>query len=335
MATTIKDVAKAAGVSVATVSKVMNHSPSIPDSTCERIRKVMEELDYHPNRRAQNFARKSTKNVLMAVHFHKNLAFENPHIFEIMVGLQKALNQKGYVLNLVNVTKQNCMEILGDVIAQKSVDGLVLHISIVSKELEKVILKEQFPHIVLGCPEHKTQLCWIDNNNVLSGEIATEYLYKRGYRKMAFLGGARTDIGSQNRMQGFKDFHEHKMLRLPKEYICFGESTVEFGMECMEKLLALPNSPEAVVCADNNLALGAMYKLQDKGLKVPQDMGIITFDAFPYAKITRPKMTTVDIDVYDMGKLAGELIVKKIKKPALQTQSYTTLANLIVNGTTK
>ena len=152
---------------------------------------------------------------------------------------------------------------------------------------------------------------------------------------MAFIGGARTDIGSQNRMQGFKDFHEHKLLKLPKEYICFGESTVEFGMESMEKLLALEKRPEAVVCADNNLALGAMYKLRDRGLKVPQDMGIITFDAFPYAKITRPKMTTVDIDVYDMGKLAGELIVKKIKKPALQTQSYTTLANLVVNGTTK
>lgn len=335
MGVTIKDVASKAGVSTATVSKVMNHSPSIPDSTAERIFKIMEELDYHPNRRAQNFARQSTRTVLMAVHFHKNLAFENPHLFEIMVGLQKALKEKNYTLNLVNVTKENCMEILGDVIAQKSVDGIVLHISVVSKELEKVILKEAFPHIVIGCPEHKTQLCWIDNNNELSGELATEYLYKRGYRKMAFLGGSKSDVGSQKRLQGFLNIHEAKILTVPKEYVFYGESTIESGMEGMRKFLSLPNPPQAVVCANNNMALGAMYELSDRGMKVPDDMGIITFDAFPYTKITRPRLTTVDIDVYDMGKLSGELIIRKIKNPNLQMQSYTTLANLIVNGSTK
>lgn len=335
MGITIKDVAKAAGVSTATVSKVMNNSPSIPEVTAERIKKIMEEMDYHPNKRAQNFARQSTRTVLMAVHFHKNLAFENPHLFEIMTGLQKALNDKNYSLNLVNVTKENCMDILGDVIARKSVDGIVLHISVVSRELEKVILKEEFPHIVIGCPEHKTQLCWIDNNNVLSGEIATEYLYKRGYTKLAFLGGSKYDKGSTDRLEGFMNMCELKLLNVPKEYIFYGESTIESGMEGMAKLLELKTRPQAVVCANNNMALGAMYYLSDKGLKSPEDMGIITFDAFPYTKITRPRLTTVDIDVYDMGKLAGELIIRKIKNPNLQMQSYTTLANLVVNGSTK
>lgn len=335
MGVTIKDVAKAAGVSAATVSKVMNHSPSIPDATCERIKGIMRELDYHPNGRAQNFARQSTRTVIMAVNFHKNLAFENPHIFEIMVGLQKALNAKNYVLNLVNVTKENCMEVLGDAIARKSVDGLVLHISIVSKELEKVVLKEQFPHIVLGCPEHKTQMCWIDNNNVLSGELATEFLYHRGYQRMAFIGGAKNDIGSQNRLQGYKNLHEQKLLRIRPEFIRCGESTIAYGMEAVEQLLELPCKPDALVCANNNLALGAYYALLDRGMKIPQNMGIITFDAFPYTKITRPRLTTVDIDVNDMGKLAGELVIKKIKKPNLQIQSYTTLANLIQGGSTK
>lgn len=335
MGITIKDVAKAAGVSTATVSKVMNNSPSIPEVTAERIKKIMEELDYHPNKRAQNFARQSTRTVLMAVHFHKNLAFENPHLFEIMTGLQKALNDKNYSLNLVNVTKENCMDVLGDVIARKSVDGIVLHISVVSRELEKVILKEEFPHIVIGCPEHKTQLCWIDNNNVLSGEIATEYLYKRGYTKLAFLGGSKLDKGSTDRLEGFMNMCEAKLLKVPKEYVFYGESTIESGMEGMGKLLELKNKPQAVVCANNNMALGAMYYLSDKGLKAPDDIGIITFDAFPYTKITRPRLTTVDIDVYDMGKLAGELIIRKIKNPNLQMQSYTTLANLVVNGSTK
>lgn len=208
MSITIKDVAKEAGVSTATVSKVMNNSPSIPESTAKRIFKIMEELGYKPNRRAQNFATKSTRSVAFAAHFKKNLAFENPHLYEIMTGLQKSLKEKGYTLDLVNVSRENCLETLKNIILEKSVDALVLHISIVSKELEKIIISEEFPHIVIGCPEHKTKLCWVDNNNVLSGEIATEYLYKRGYQRIAFLGGSKYDVGSQNRLQGYLNIHE-------------------------------------------------------------------------------------------------------------------------------
>lgn len=335
MSVTIKDVAAKAGVSTATVSKVMNNSPSIPEETAKRIFAVMEELNYKPNRRAQNFAKRATKTVLFAAHFKKNLAFENPHLFEIMVGLQKSLLECGYNLNLINVTKENCMDVLGEIISEKSADAIVLHISVVSRDLEKVILKEEFPHIVIGCPEHKTQLCWVDNNNVLSGEIATEYLYKRGYQRIAFLGGSKYDVGSQNRLQGYLNVHESKILTVKKDYIFYGESTVESGIEGTEKLLKVDPKPQAIVCANNNMALGAMYALGDKGIRVPEDIGIITFDAFPYTKITRPRLTTVDIDVYDMGRLAGELIVKKINKPNLSIQSYTTLANLIVNGSTK
>ena len=335
MSVTIKDVAREAGVSTATVSKVMNNSPSIPESTANRIFQIMDELGYKPNRRAQNFATKSTRSVVFAAHFKKNLAFENPHLYEIMTGLQKSLNERGYTLDLVNVTRENCMDILKSIISEKSADAIVLHISIVSKDLEKIILSEEFPHIVIGCPEHKTQLCWVDNNNVLSGEIATEYLYKRGYQRIAFLGGSKYDVGSMNRLQGYLNIHEQKILTIKKEYIFYGESTIESGIEGMHKFLSLDPKPQAVVCANNNMALGAMYELSDRGLLVPKDMGIITFDAFPYTKITRPRLTTVDIDVYDMGRLAGELIIRKIKKPNLSIQSYTTLANLVVNGSTK
>lgn len=335
MSVTIKDVALKAGVSTATVSKVMNHSPNIPEATAQRIFSIIEELGYKPNRRAQNFAKQSTGVVLFAATFKKNLAFENPHLFEIMTGLQKSLREKGLSLMLVSVTKDNCEEILGKAISEKTADAIVLHISVISKEIEKIILREEFPHIVIGCPEHKTQLCWVDNNNVLSGEVATNYLFKRGYKQIAFLGGSKYDVGSQNRLQGYINVHENKGLEVKKEFIFYGESTIESGMEGMHKFLSLRELPEAIVCANNNMALGAIYELSNRGIKVPEQIGIITFDAFPYTKITRPRLTTVDIDVYDMGRLAGDFIIRKIVKPNLQIQSYSTLANLVVNGTTK
>lgn len=332
MAVTIKDVAKRAGVSTATVSKVLNHVPSISEATAEKIRAVMVELDYHPNLRAQNFAKQVTRTVVLATGLYKNCAFENPHMFEIMVGLQKVLAGKNYALQIVSVERENCMEVLGAMIARKSVDGLVLHISIVTRELEKVILKEDFPHIVLGCPEYRTQLCWIDNNNVLSGELAVKQLLDQGYRRPAFLGGLKQDVGSQNRMQGYRNILGQKRIPFREELTSLGESTVESGESRMEELLKLDKPPDSVVCANNYLALGAFNTVKKSGIKIPEEFGLITFDAYPFSNISEPKMTTIDIDVYDMGKQAGEIIVRKIRKPNLQMQSYTTLASLIENG---
>ncbi len=335
MAVTIRDVAKAAGVSATTVSKVLNHVPTISEETCNRIHKVIEELDYHPNVRAQNFARQSTRTVVFATELNKNCVFETPHIFEIMIGLQKVLQNKNYSLNVISVTKENCMDLLGDMIAQKSIDGLVLHISIVNKELERVILKEQFPHIVLGCPDYRTQLCWIDNNNILSGEMATTYLIERGYKRIGFLGGLKSDLGSMNRYQGYLNVMTHKRMKFVESNVAFGESLIEQGQLLTQRILSSAQPPDAIVCANNHLAYGAITELLHQGKNIPKEIGLITFDAYPFTHITNPKMTTVDIDVYDMGKQAGDLILKKIRKPNLQVQTYMTLASLMILGSTK
>lgn len=335
MAVTIKDVAKKAGVSTATVSKILNNSPTISDATADRVKAIIKELDYHPNRRAQNFARQSTRTILFVAGFGKGDAFKNPHVFESMVGLQSTLMKKNYLLSIVSVTKENCMDILGGIISQKSVDGIVLHISVVTKALEKVIIKEQFPHIVIGCPEYRSKLCWIDNNNILSGEMAASYLLENGYKKIGFIGGLKNDIGSTNRLQGINNLLEQKKIEANQDFFILDQSSIENGTNMMKKLLSLETRPDAVICANNYLALGALNELQSQSIDVPNDMGLITFDAYPFSKITNPKLTTIDIDVYDLGKQAGEIILRKIKKPNLYMQSYTTLANLIINGSTK
>lgn len=124
-------------------------------------------------------------------------------------------------------------------------------------------------------------------------------------------------------------------MKYRAEYVLSGFSTVESGARMMETLLRLEQRPDSVICANNYLAVGAMNALRDFNIAVPKEMGLITFDAYPFSRITEPKMTTVDIDVYDMGKQAGEIILRKIRKPNLQMQSFTTLASLIVNGSTK
>jgi len=335
MAVTIKDVALKAGVSTTTVSKVINNIPTISEATSSRIRSVMKELDYHPNRRAQNFARQSSRTILYVSTLNKNIAFNNPHMFETLVGLHNALAKKNYGLTITSVTKENCISLIEEIISQKIVDGIVFHVSVVSKELEKLILKEEMPHIILGCPEHKTKLSWIDNNNALSGEMAAKYILSLGYNRIAFIGGNKNDIGSTYRFEGVLHAITQANIYLNEDYLLFGDSSIESGVARMKQLLALKVKPDAVICANNYLALGALKALQESDLRVPEDVGLITFDSYPFATTTNPTLTTVDIDVYDLGKQAGESILQILKKPNLKIQSYRTLANLVYNHSTR
>lgn len=335
MAITIKDVAKEAGVSIATVSKVINGSPSISQATILKVNQIMRELEYYPNFRAQNFARKSTHNVAFVTELERGTAFFNPYMFEIMSGLQKTLSSKNYSLSIVNVSSQEQQDMVNQMIAQKSADGLVIYGSVLTKEMSSLILKAGFPHVVIGAPSFESQLCWINTNNYLSGEIAVNHLLEQEYRRIAFLGGPENDMVSRHRLHGVLTALADKNLRIDESYIKRGEATIQEGFRMMKEILSMQVRPDAIICVNNYIALGAFRCIEEYSLRIPEDIGIITFDEHPFAQVTKPMMTTVNIDVFDMGMQAGKLILNKIKKPNLQVQSYTTLPNLIVRGSTK
>lgn len=335
MIVTIKDVARKAGVSTATVSKVINKVPSISEATVERINSIMKEMNYHPNLRAQNFARKSTRNILFITKLERNTAFINPHMFEIMSGLQYSLNHKNYTLSILSVNDDEEHEVIDRVMTQNSADGLVIHASVITKEMSGRILKAGFPHIIIGCPNFESQLCWIDNNNYLCGEIAANHLIDQGFHKIAYIGGEDKDMITQHRLQGAITALADKKLRFDEEFIRRGDSTKQEGYRMMEEILSLQRCPEAVICANNYIALGVVKSIHDRGLRIPEDIAVITFDDYPFSRITDPMLTVVNIDVYDVGVQAGKLILSKIKKPNLQVQSYTTLPTLIVRESTR
>lgn len=335
MAVTIKDVAKAAGVSKTTVSKVINNVPTISEATVAKVNQIIKEMNYHPNLRAQNFARKSTRSIVFVTNLERNTAFLNPHMFEIMSGLQNYLYKKNYTLSILSVKTENELEAIDQLISQNSVDGMVIHASVISKEMSLRILKAGFPHIVIGCPNFDSQLCWIDNNNYLSGEIAAYHLLEQGYKKVSFIGGKENDMISTHRLQGALTAMQDKKMVMKEEYIKRGESTRQEGFRMMEEILSMKQLPDAVICANNHIALGVMKSIARHNIQIPKEMGVITFDDYPFSQITDPMITVVNIDVYDVGLQAAKLILNKIKKPNLQVQSYTTLPNLILRESTK
>ena len=148
MAVTIKDVAKQAGVSTATVSKVMNGSYSISQETIDRVKKVMQELDYHPNLRARNFVTQSTKTIVFVTSLGKNAGFANPHMFEMVCGMEHVLTEKGYSLVIKNMSSVEARDYIHKAAEEKAADGYIIHAAVISKELDEMIFQESIPHLV-------------------------------------------------------------------------------------------------------------------------------------------------------------------------------------------
>lgn len=334
MTATIKDVAKKAGTSTATVSKVMNGSYSISQATIDKVMQAMKELNYHPNLRAKNFAKQSTKTVIFVTSIGKEAGFSNPHMFEIMCGLEHALSEKGYALIVKNISEEKACEYIKNAVETKQVDGFVIHASVISVKLDELIFQMSIPHLVIGNPNFSSHFCWIDIDNKLAGELAAKHLLEKGYQSLAFIGGREEDKISMHRLQGVLSvLNEHDVI-VPKNYVQHGESDCDSGYAMTELVLNQSEKPDAIICANNYIAYGCVSALHDKEIQIPNEIGVVTFDDYPFSKILKPMLTVIDIDVFDMGVQAGKYILQKIRKPNLYVQSYITFPTLIIREST-
>lgn len=329
MAVTIKDVAKRAGVSAATVSKVMNGSYSISRETADRVNRVMQELDYHPNLRARNFVKQSTRTIVFVTTLGKNAGFFNPHMFEIVCGMEHMLSEKGYSLVVKHISVAEATEYVHRTADAKSADGFVIHASVVSRELDELIFREEIPHLVIGNPNFNSHFCWIDIDNRLAGELAAKHLLERGCQSLAFIGGKENDKISLHRLEGVLSVLKAHDVLVPGDYVKRGESLCDSGYEMTAEVLQKSARPDGIICANNYIAYGCVRALLDHGVAIPEEIRVITFDDYPFSQILKPRLTVVNIDVFDMGAQAGKYILQKIKKPNLYAQSYITIPSVI------
>lgn len=334
MGVTIKDVAKAAGVSISTVSKVINGHYSISEETQARVRQVIRELNYYPSASAQSFAKGATRSVIVLADLGPNAAFSNPHMFEIIAGLEETLRTRNYRLALCGAQASSACEMAEEFISRRSADALAIHVSVMTHQLAALLVRTHFPHIVLGLPNFDSQVCWIDINNVYSGIIAASHLAKEGYRRVAFLGGQDHDRISAHRLDGVRQGLEDAGLSLDNQDIWQGESTMADGRRMTRKLLSREPLPDAVVCANNYIALGCVSAVRERGLEIPRQIAVLTFDDYPFSQIMEPPLTVVDIDVRGMGVQAGKFLLDMIRHPNTQVQTYVTTSNLMIREST-
>ena len=323
MSVSISDVARKAGVSISTVSKALNDKSSVSSSTVERIKQTAEEMGYVPNSRARVFATKETKQIAFVADIPKDTAFYNPHIFEIIMGLRQSVSKRGYSLIVESVEKKESLDYIEKIYKKNMVDALVIHASIITKRLESLVVKSNLPHLIIGEPDYQSTLSWIDTDNALSGAVAIRHLLKNDYFPIAFVGGKADDMISAHRFEGAERELRQNNLSFEDQYILSTSSTIVSGMNAAKKILKMEKPPRSVLCANSVIAFGLMQELRNQNIRVPKDMAVMTFDRYPFSDFTEPRVTSVDMNMYEIGEEAGSILIKNLSHPNMRIQTFT------------
>jgi DNA-binding LacI/PurR family transcriptional regulator len=313
----IKDVAKAAGVSTSTVSRTINNNPAISQATKDRIFQEMKRLNYSPNLLAKSFTNNKSYTITLLVDVEDEKSYQNPFFYEIMYGIERYVYKKEFSLIVANLNstmqKQSILEWL---VKSKRTEGVILPASILNSKIIETLKSEHVPFVSIGEPVNlRESVSWVDVDNKKGTETAIYTLLEKGYQRIAFLGLDKTKLFSKRRYEGYKNVFADKAMDLIPSLVVECGNSKEEGYKHMQALLQGNERPDAVVCADGTLAFGAIKAIQEAGLSIPEDIGIISFDNSQLAELSYPAITTVNVDVFELGLQSAKILFELIENP--------------------
>ncbi|WP_163071220.1 LacI family DNA-binding transcriptional regulator [Priestia flexa] len=323
MSVTIKDVANLAKVAPSTVSRVIANSSRISEKTKQRVRAAMEELGYHPNIIARNLANKTTEAIGIVMPSSAGNVFQNPFFPEILRGISTGAHEKKRAIYMSTGEAES--EILREVMQMvqgRRVDGLILLYSKIDDPVLAYLKEQNIPFVVVGKPFKDSEyITYVDNDNFKAGKEATEYLIELGHNRIAFIGGSLDLVVTIDRLTGYDKAIQGAGIPYRSEYVIHEEFLQEGGKEAVCELLSLEERPTALVVADDLMALGVLNTLDAIGISVPEDMSIISFNNVLIAEMARPALTSIDINIFELGYQAVRSLTKKIETSSQPTES--------------
>lgn len=334
MATTIKDIAKKAGVSISTVSLVLNHRGYVADETREKILSIIDEMDYKPLHSARKLATQKTGNIgyiLWEGHFSEVEMFYS----QVFLGMEYAARKNDYYILLTTVNDHfDPREDLPRFLQYNDVDGVALA-GRVPLELVTYLDNHAIPFVLIDyeVPGNNYNTIKIDNYN--GAFQAVEYLINQGREHIAFVGGTFIHPSIKERYRGYKDaLEKHKLISnnyLDKYSYCEDvETSRAIGEKGIQKLIKARPEIDGVFCCNDTTALGVLSGIQSMEKKIPEEVAVIGFDDIPPAEFSSPKLTTVCVPKLDIGKEAYKLLYERINHPDMMPQSRTISVDLVL-----
>ncbi|ALS27431.1 catabolite control protein A [Paenibacillus sp. 32O-W] len=327
MTVTIYDVAREAGVSMATVSRVVNNNPNVKPQTRKKVYEAIERLGYRPNAVARGLASKKTTTVGVVIPDISNAIFA-----EVARGIEDIANMYHYNIILCNSDKKKEKEIrVINTLLEKQVDGLLFMGGAVTDEHLQAFKTANVPIVLCATTDENGVIPSVDIDHEAAAYDAVSTLIAQGHKRIAMISGTLQDpsVGFA-RFSGYKRALEQGGLKYDETLVRIGNYRYESGVEAMNYFLDLPEKPTAVFSATDEMAIGAIHAIQDHGLKVPGDISVISVDNSRMASMVRPQLTTVAQPMYDIGAVSMRLLTKLMKKENVE-QSKVVLPHEVIS----
>ncbi|MEM7196728.1 MAG: LacI family DNA-binding transcriptional regulator [Pseudomonadota bacterium] len=326
----LSDVARHAGVSTATVSRVLNNPEKVAEKSKTAVSNSIESLGYIPDGAARALASRQSRIIGAVVPTLDNALFANG-----IQSLQRRLKYHGYTL-LVASHEYDLKEEFNEVkiLLRQGVDGLLMVGSEHDKSLLQLLAEKQIPCVNCWAWETRSDIPYIGFDNHKAAKMAADYLLDLGHVHLAVIAG-RTENNdrAKNRLLGIRDAIEARNLELPAERILERNYSVRQGRDAMRQLLKLQYPPTAVLCGNDILALGAVAECQHNEIRIPQEISIAGFDDLDISSQINPALTTVNVPSAKMGERAADYLVAQLQRqPLAYPEEIET--RLMIRGTT-
>jgi LacI family transcriptional regulator, galactose operon repressor len=313
MTLTLEQIAIIADVSRATVSRVINNDPNVSEKTRARVMRVIQELNFQPNRAARSLAGGRAGVIGLVIPVGVGTIFAEPFFSLLIQGVTSESNSRDVSTMLWLAEPDYERRMITKILYNGLVDGLIISSTTSDDPLIEAICHSHMPFVIVGRYPCQDELNYVDSDNLNGAHQAVEHLLGSGHQRIATISGPQNTAVGQDRYQGYvQTFHQHGLSVSP-ELVVESNFTDQGGYSAMQQLL--PQRPDAVFVASDWMALGAMRALREVGVRVPEDIALVGFDDIPLASQTMPPLTTIRQQILQMGALASQMLLDLLDNP--------------------
>jgi len=323
---TIKQVAARAGVSIKTVSRVINGSVYVSEAARRRVARAIAQLNYRPNALARGLVTGRSRSIGLVI-----ADIANPFFPPMVRAIEDAAAARGYNVILCDTDEDADRERGAiSVLLERKVDGLILSASRVPEAFLRQLAVDRVPLVVVNRVVRHPRIAAVLVDSVAGGRLATEHLLAMGHRRIAYLAGPCASFSNRSRLRGYRQALARAGLPFDPDLVAGGATSLAAGREAMRVLLGLDRPPTAVFAFDDLMALGALEELRRRGLRVPGDVAIVGFDDIDLAAFVDPPLTTVAQPKVEMGRLAATRLLDMVEGKSSAARRIVTLAPQLV-----
>ncbi|MCP8898029.1 LacI family DNA-binding transcriptional regulator [Gilvimarinus xylanilyticus] len=329
---TIDDVAALAGVSMKTVSRVVNKEPNVRASTREKVQAAIAQLEYRPSQSARSLAANRS--------YVLGLLYDNPsasYVIDVQEGALQTCRRAGYDL-LIHPCRHNEPELADEVLAlvrHSRVDGLILTPPLSDiTQLVDGLVEAGVPFVRLSPTENKQACPYVQTNDQEAAYDMTCRLLELGHERIGFIAGHPDHRAVAERYQGYLAALKESRIKFDKTLVVQGYNSFDSGRECAAQLLGMNDRPTAIFASNDDMAAGVIIEAHHRGLAMPAELSVAGFDDTPVAHQIYPSLTTVSQPITEMASKAAELLVKQLQGKAVQMPAAIMSCRVIVRDST-